>query len=171
MRRRRRLAPLGCAALAALALALPGCGGGASAAPEKARGEQGAAGTEAAAGEDGGTAGAGAAVHCPATLREFAAGLEKLRRRLVAGLTYAEYAAAVKRLRGSYAAIAVGRLSPACLLANGTPAERAFNLYVEAANAWGECLAEPGCGAGDVEAPLQAEWKLASRQLDALRLR
>ncbi len=128
-----------------------------------------AAATGHATGNDGG---AGAApIHCPGSVRQFAAGLETLRRRLAGGLTYAEYVGSVKRLRGSYAAIAVDRLSPACLIAAGTPAERAFDVYIEAANAWGECLSEPGCGAGDVEAPLQAEWKLASRQLDALRLR
>lgn len=99
----------------------------------------------------------------------FAAGLEKLRHRLVAGLTYAEYVAAVKRLRVSYGAISVDRLSPSCLIATGTPAERAFDVYVEAANTWGECLSEPGCDAGQVEAPLQAEWKTASRQLDEVR--
>lgn len=152
------------AGVAVLLLALAGCGGG-SGAP--ARAGQATAGTVAKRADAATTA----AVSCPATLHEFAAGLEKLRHRLVAGLTYAEYAGAVKRLRGSYAAIAVDRLSPACLIAAGAPAERAFDVYIEAANSWGECLSEPGCDAGDVEAPLQAEWKRASRQLDVLRLR
>jgi hypothetical protein len=176
MRPRRWLAAAGCAALTALALALPGCGGGAPATPEKAGAQAGSGTGTVSSGADkpaSGGAGDGSttALRCPATLHRFAAGLESLRQRLVAGLTYAEYVASVKRLRASYATIAVDRLSPACLLAAGTPAERAFDLYIEAANAWGECLSEPGCDAADVEAPLQAEWKLAARQLDALRLR
>ncbi len=175
MRPRRWLAAAGCVALAALALALPGCGGGASAAPDKADAKpQSAAATVAPSGENDSSGGGdptATTAHCPASVHEFATGLAKLRRRLVGGLTYAEYVSAVKRLRENYAAIAVDRLSPACLIATGTPAERAFDVYIEAANAWGECLSEPGCDAGDVEASLQAEWKLASRQLDALRLR
>lgn len=157
------------AALLALALgvaALSGCGG-ASAASESAGARQVSTAKDPRDGEPA----AANAPRCPASLLAFAAGLEKLRHRLVAGLTYAEYVSAVKRLRGSYAAIAVDRLSPACLVATGTPAERAFDVYIEAANTWGDCLSEAGCDAGDVEAPLQAEWKAASRQLDALRLR
>lgn len=154
------------AALLALALvAMSGCGG-ASAAPEPAGAQRASTPSERRGAEPGGSA-----TGCPASLREFAAGLEKLRHGLVAGLTYAEYVGSVKRLRSSYAAIAVDRLSPACLISAGTPAERAFDVYIEAANTWGECLSEPGCDAGDVEAPLQADWKTASRQLDALRLR
>lgn len=175
MRPRRWLAAAGCAALAALALLLPGCGGGApAAAPEKAGAQSGSGAGPAVPGagrpESGGDSPA-AALRCPASLQRFAAGLEQLRHRLVAGLTYAEYVGTVKRLRRGYEAIAVDRLSPSCLVATGTPAERAFDIYVEAANTWGQCLSEPGCDAGDVEAPLQAEWKLASRQLDALRRR
>lgn len=223
-----RLSLAGCAALAMLALALPGCGGGATAAPdradarqasgatpapdqadarqagegapaEKGAGQKGAgqkgAGTAASDGAPGtsasadgtaasdGAPGASASASqttasggaradgCPAQLGRFVDSLESLRRRLVAGLTYGEYADAVRALRARYATIPIARLTPACLLATGTPSERAFNLYAEAANAWGECLSQPGCDAADVEAPLQAEWHLASRQLEALRRR
>lgn len=203
-----RLSLAGCAALAMLALALPGCGGGATAAPdradarqagggapaEKGAGQKGAGtaasdgapgtsesadGTAASDGAPGASAsasqtaasGGARADGCPAQLGRFVDSLESLRRRLVAGLTYGEYADAVRALRARYATIPIARLTPACLLATGTPSERAFNLYAEAANAWGECLSQPGCDAADVEAPLQAEWHLASRQLEALRRR
>jgi hypothetical protein len=105
---------------------------------------------------------------CPTELSRFTDSLQRLRRRLVAGLTYDEYVGAVRALRSEYAAIPVDAVAPACLVATGAPSERAFDVYVEAANRWGECLSEPGCDASTVEAPLQAEWHLAGRQLDSL---
>jgi|ERR1700742_3475788 len=151
------LSAAGCAALVSLALLLPGCGGSSPAA-ETTSAKKGEAKTVVVSG-------------CPTELSRFTDSLRRLRRRLVAGLRYDEYVGAVKDLRSEYAAIPVDTMAPACLLSTGTPSERAFDVYVEAANRWGECLSEPGCDAGDVEAPLQAEWHLASRQLDALRRR
>jgi hypothetical protein len=152
------LSAAGCAALASLALTLPGCGGDSSPAAES---------TIARSGEVGPTL----ARSCPTELSRFTDSLQRLRHRLVAGLTYDEYVGAVRDLRSEYAAIPIDTVAPTCLLSTGAPSERAFDVYVEAANRWGECLSEPGCDAGDVEAPLQAEWHLASRQLDALRRR
>ncbi len=162
------LSAAGCAALASLVLLLPGCGGSSPpsettsgvgrAVPTRAGGERPSSGPIVAAG-------------CPTELSRFADSLQQLRHRLVAGLTYDEYIGAVRDLRSEYAAIPVETIAPTCLLSTGTPSERAFDVYVEAANRWGGCLSEPGCDAGDVEAPLQAEWHLASRQLEALRRR
>jgi hypothetical protein len=115
------------------------------------------------------TVGAVSSGGCPTELSRFTDSLQRLRRRLVAGLTYDEYVSAVKALRSEYAAIPVDAIPPSCLIVTGTPSERAFDVYIAAANRWGECLSEPGCDAGDVEAQLQAEWHLASRQLAALR--
>jgi hypothetical protein len=142
------------AALASLALALSGCGGGSAAATEKTDAKQ---------------VDTVAPRACPTELSRFADTLQRLRRRLVAGLTYDEYVGAVRALRSEYAAIPVEAVGPTCLLRAGTPSERAFDIYVEAANRWGECLSQPGCDGGDVEAPLQAEWHRAARQLATLR--
>lgn len=160
------LSAAGCAALASLAIALPGCGGSSPAAEQTSASP---AGRVAPAREDSRPNGPDASSSCPTELSRFAASLRRLRRHLVAGLTYDQYFAAVKALRSEYAAIPVDAVPPSCLLAIGTPSEKAFDTYIEAANRWGDCLSEPGCDAGDVEAPLQAEWHLASRQLDAAR--
>jgi hypothetical protein len=154
------LSAAGCAALASLALLLPGCGGTSSEAETtNAKSVESVEVKPIVAGA------------CPIELGRFADSLQRLRRRLVAGLSYDDYVGAVRDLRSEYAAIPIDTIAPTCLLATGTPSERAFDIYIEAANRWGECLSEPGCDAGDVEAPLQAEWHLASRQLDALRRR
>jgi len=169
MRAGRWLGATVCAALASLALILPGCGGSSTTAQETAGGQGGGSASAAA---KTGSEGVGISLPtggCPTELSRFAGSLQRLRRRLVAGLTYDEYVGAVKALRSEYAAIPVDAVAPTCLLETGTPSERAFDVYLEAANRWGECLSQPGCDGSDVEAPLQAEWHLASRQLEALR--
>jgi hypothetical protein len=162
------LSAAGCAALASLALVLPGCGG-----DSRATGTTGGAGrvVPTRAGGKRPSPEPVLAGGCPTELSRFTDSLQRLRQRLVAGLTYDAYVGAVRDLRSEYAAIPIETIAPACLLSTGTPSERAFDVYVEAANRWGECLSEPGCDGGDVEAPLQAEWHLASRQLEALRRR
>jgi hypothetical protein len=169
MRPRSRLALAGCAALLAFALALPGCGKDAPA-PEKAAARRGdrqpPTQRQAAA---GGAPGDAAPHRCQTQLGRFVDSLDALRRRLAVGLTYAQYVARVTSLRAIYATIPVHRLGPACLLATGAPSERAFNVYLEAANTWGACLSEAGCGAGDIEATLQAEWRTALRPLSEAR--
>ncbi|MBS1892391.1 MAG: hypothetical protein JST59_13930, partial [Actinobacteria bacterium] len=61
----------------------------------------------------------------------------------------------------------VDKLGAACVTGPAADAEDAFNEYLRAANAWGECAATAGCAASDVEAKLQHRWKLASKSLDA----
>jgi hypothetical protein len=172
-----------------VALALAGCGGGDSAIPGK-EGTGGGAETTATGGpaaaeggatraesEPGGATGPGgnevdgggkkvvASGPCRSQLGEFVHALDRLRVRLATGLSYGEYAAAVKKARGAYAALPAGELPGACLLAAGTAAEKSFNLYIEAANAWGECLADAGCDAVVVEPELQRDWQVASHWL------
>jgi hypothetical protein len=162
------LSAAGCAALASLAIALPGCGSSSPAAEKTSVNSSGRV-VPTHAGESRPSTDPIVSRSCPTELTRFADSLQRLRHRLVAGLTYDQYVAAVKALRSEYAAIRVDAVPPACLLATGTPSERAFDVYIEAANRWGECLSEPGCDAADVEAPLQAEWHLASRQLGGAR--
>jgi hypothetical protein len=52
-----------------------------------------------------------------------------------------------------------------CLDAVGTPAEQAFNRYIQAANDWGECVSEAGCSSETVEPVLQRRWRIASHFL------
>jgi hypothetical protein len=171
-------------------VALAGCGGGDSAIPGKETGEVtrstttvgagdsaeakgGATGARGTAGPTGPTgardagkrAPAVASGSCQAQLGDLVRSLDRLRVRLATGLSYEEYAAAVKRTRRIYAALPADDLPADCLLAAGTPAENSVNRYIEAANAWGECLADAGCDAGVVEPELQRDWQVASHWL------
>lgn len=91
--------------------------------------------------------------------------MARLRDELARGLDYDGYLGEVRATRVVYAAIDPERVPAGCLLASGGPAERAFNLYIDAANAWGDCLATVTCDTGEVEPRLQRQWALAARQL------
>lgn len=156
----RRLALLGCVLIGAVALVLPGCGGDSAATAESGGAPQPKqqAKVEVATGRP-----------CPAQVGAFLKSLETLRRQLAAGLTYEQYAVRVKGLRRSYDDLPVGRLTLECLRSTGTPAEAALNKYVDAANAWGECLADVSCSTATIEPVLQRKWRVASRSLSATR--
>jgi hypothetical protein len=102
---------------------------------------------------------------CQSELGSFVASMDSLRRRLAVGLTYDQYAAEVRGIRSTYLEIPVERVEIDCLDAVATPAERAFNRYVEAANDWGECVSEAGCSSETVEPVLQRRWRIASHFL------
>jgi hypothetical protein len=102
---------------------------------------------------------------CQSQLGSFVASMDSLRRRLAVGVTFDQYAAEVRGIRATYLEIPVERVEIDCLDAVATPAERAFNRYVEAANDWGECVSEAGCGSETVEPVLQRGWRIASHFL------
>jgi hypothetical protein len=154
----RRLPPLGCALAAAAALAFAGCGGSGDATADNAhatRPEPRAKANVAPATRE----------RCPAKVTAFADALDRLRHRLAIGLSYEQYAARVKQLRKAYAELPIDRLTIACLTTTGTPTERAFNKYIDAANAWGECLADASCTTATIEPILQRKWRVASHSL------
>jgi hypothetical protein len=102
---------------------------------------------------------------CQAQLGSFVASMDSLRRRLAVGVTLDQYRAEVRGIRSTYRQIPVDRVELDCLGAIGTPSEKAFNRYIEAANDWGECVSEAGCGSATVEPMLQRRWRSASRFL------
>lgn len=104
---------------------------------------------------------------CEDQLGGFVDSLDALRDGLLAGLTYESYVAEVRDLRDVYGRVPVNRLAVGCLVAVGAPGERALNEYIEAANAWGDCLADASCAPESVEPKLQRGWKLASERLSA----
>ncbi|MBS1676417.1 MAG: hypothetical protein JST08_03440 [Actinobacteria bacterium] len=114
------------------------------------------------------TAGKGAD-GCQARLDNFVSRMADLRQSLVAGLSYDEYVIRVRAIRDAYEAVPVDKLGAACVTGPAAAAEDAFNQYLRAANAWGDCAATAGCTAGDVEGKLQHRWKIASKKLDAAR--
>ncbi len=143
--------------LLSLALVLPGCGEDHS----TAAGETTAIAAPAAKRQRG---------SCGPQLHRFLASMDALRDRLARGLSYDEYLREVKTLRAAYGALDARKLPIGCLLASGTPGERAYNLYIDAVNAWGDCLATVSCDTVSIEPKLQHRWALASAQLsDAQR--
>jgi len=154
--------PAICATLAILALALSACGGG-GATDSRPAAQAGAGAAQVIA--PVGRAKARAAAACRTQLGDFIGSMERLRRRLAVGLSYHQYATAVEGVRAHYEALSIPGLPPHCVVVSGAAGERAFNRYIEAANAWGECLANSGCDSTVVEPQLQREWRIASHFL------
>lgn len=169
---------IGCVLLAALALA--GCGGGHSdstgatfTSQEDGRFQDlgssrnqksgNDAGKSAKSEEDRGPVPAGDL--CQSQLGGFVGSMDGLRRRLAVGLTYDQYVDEVRGVRSTYGKIPVDRLQIDCLTAVAAPGEKAFNRYIEAANDWGECVSESGCGSERIEPVLQRRWRIASHFL------
>jgi hypothetical protein len=155
----RRLALLGCLLAAAATLALPACGSDGGAAPRST--------TPAPASQRARPASAGRP--CPSQVNAFVKSLDSLRGQLAAGLSYEQYAAKIKGLRAAYDGIPVGRLSIGCLTSAGTAGESALDKYIDAANDWGECLADASCSTASIEPVLQRKWRLASGLLGEAR--
>lgn len=141
-----RLTPVLCAVVVAGGLILGGCGDESGATPKSATARQSTAQEDTVPGSE-----PAAATGCPKQLAAFVASLEALRRRLAVGLAYDDYVDAVKSLRAAYSRIPVHRLTLDCLR-TGTPGERALNAHIDAANAWGECLAEAACTTATIAA-------------------
>ncbi|HEX2467263.1 MAG TPA: hypothetical protein VHJ54_03570, partial [Solirubrobacterales bacterium] len=104
---------------------------------------------------------------CRRSLGDLLDAMESLNNVVVVGLDYAGYLSSVENVRAVYAGVPADRLGIVCLARAAGPAERALNAYIEAANAWGDCLADASCDPGQVEPKLQRRWARAS---DALSL-
>lgn len=102
---------------------------------------------------------------CQSQLGSFVGSMDGLRRRLAVGLTYDQYVAEVRGIRSTYGEIPTRKLQVGCLTAVADPGEKAFNRYIEAANDWGECVSEVGCGSAEIEPVLQRRWRIASHFL------
>jgi hypothetical protein len=102
---------------------------------------------------------------CRRQLRRFIGSMGALRDDLARGLSYEDYLPRVKTTRSVYARIRPVKLTAPCLLASAGASERAFNLYIEAANTWGDCLATTTCSTRSIEPALQRKWRLASHHL------
>jgi len=170
---------IGCALLAALLLA--GCGGGDSdttdaptlTSAEDGRFQNSGSQRNQKSGNDGGEAAksgdgrrhVSAGGLCQTQVGSFVGSMDGLRRRLAVGVTYDQYVAEVRGIRSTYGKIPIRRLRVDCLSLVATPAEKAFNRYIEGANEWGECVSELGCGTGEIEPVLQRRWRIASHFL------
>lgn len=145
--------------LLGLALILPACGGEQTA----AAGGDGATTSREAPASDRATARArSTARQCGRWLGEFLDSMESLDNTLAVGLSYGDYLGAVNDVRATYADVQADRLPIGCLARVATPAERALNVYIDAVNAWGNCLASASCGSKSVEPRLQRKWAEAA---------
>jgi hypothetical protein len=102
---------------------------------------------------------------CRGELGSFVASLAALRDDLARGLSYDDYLVRVRGTRAIYAKVRPRQVPAACLVVSGGPAERAFNLYIEAANTWGDCLATVTCDTRSIEPRLRRRWALAGKRL------
>jgi hypothetical protein len=105
---------------------------------------------------------AAATRRCGRLLGDFLDSMESLNNTLAVGLSYDDYVGAVNHVRSTYASVQVDRLPIVCLGRVGGPAERALNVYIGAANTWGDCLATIHCDPEAVEPKLQRKWEEAS---------
>jgi hypothetical protein len=159
---------LGCALIAALLLAGCGGGGGTTGAATVTNNPSTDGPKTATAGKAKSATqkrGARAGSPCQSQLGSFVGSMDGLRRRLAVGVTYDQYVNEVHAIHSTYKDVPVDAVEIDCLNAVGTPAEKAFNRYIEAANDWGECVSELGCGSATVEPILQRRWRIASHLL------
>ena len=153
---------------------MAGCGGGGSdttgAGTATVASKPGAAGTTTAAKDGAGKKHRAAAGSlCQSQLGGFVGSMDSLRRRLAVGVTYDQYVNEVHAIRSTYNRIPTGEVEIDCLGAVGSPAEKAFNRYIEAANDWGDCVSELGCESETVEPVLQRRWRIAAHFLTEAR--
>ena len=153
------------AALLSLALILSSCGDDGSATAGGGKEHTSAARTMASA-----PAGSPAAAkRCRGELGDFLDSIESLGNTLAVGLDYEQYLGSVNRVRASYASVPADRLGLVCLSRVAAPAEGALNVYIDAANEWGNCLAGAACDSESIEPKLQREWERAANQLARAR--
>lgn len=148
-------------ALLGLALAFGACGGERTATADKSGESLSAAGPT----ERKEIRSTATVKRCPSQLSGFLTSLDALRERLARGLTYDDYLREMRAVRSRYDGINVKRLPLGCLFRSGGPAEQALNLYVDAANTWGDCLTTISCDTGSIEPRLRRTWALASDRL------
>jgi hypothetical protein len=106
---------------------------------------------------------------CRRRLGAFVGSMDSLRRRLAVGVTYDQYVDEVHAVGDTYAKVDANAVELDCLTAVGTPGEKAFNRYIEAANEWGDCVSEAGCESAEVEPVLQRQWRIAAHFLGEAR--
>ncbi len=168
--------PLAVLTALALVLGLAACGGGSGSSTTVAVTAAGSTGASGATGREESTApskkrdaAAMGSDTCRGRLGAFVGSMDSLRRRLAVGVTYDQYVDEVEAVRDTYGKIDADEVGIDCLAAVGTPAEKAFNRYIEAANDWGDCVSEAGCESADVEPVLQRQWRTAAHFLGEAR--
>jgi hypothetical protein len=163
---------IACAVVAALSLAA--CGTGSDASSSRPDRESVKTGVEPPFSQTRGSGGSQGAQKrrrppggdlCQSQIGGFLGSMDSLRRRLAVGVTYDQYVNEIHAVRSTYRDVPTAKLQIDCVGAVGVPAEKAFNRYIEAANEWGDCVSEVGCGSAEIEPVLQRRWRIASHFL------
>lgn len=102
---------------------------------------------------------------CGHALGDLLDATESLDNLVAVGVDYESHLSAVNHVRAAYAEVEADELPLPCLVEVAAPAERALNAYIEAANTWGECLADASCEDESVEPELHRLWARARAQL------
>jgi hypothetical protein len=102
---------------------------------------------------------------CNHQIGKWMTALKALNSRLDIGLTESDYTRELGNISVIYHEIDFNSLSPQCLVP-GVNAEKAFNDYIDASNAWSKCFASLTCTNAKVRPKLQSFWAAATRQLD-----
>jgi hypothetical protein len=102
---------------------------------------------------------------CRHTLGDFLDATESLDNLVAVGVNYEGHLSAVNHIRAAYAGVEADELPLPCLAEVAAPAERALNAYIDAANTWGECLADASCEDESVEPDLKRLWARARAQI------
>jgi hypothetical protein len=156
------------------ALTLPGCGDGETSA---AGAEQSVRSTQAGATSSGSRAAVSASkaaadpgarretARCRRALGDFLDATESLDNLVAVGVDYESHLSAVNHIRAAYAEVEADELPLPCLAQVAAPAEGALNAYIDAANTWGECLADASCEDESVEPELKRLWARARTQI------
>lgn len=109
-------------------------------------------------------AAANLAVDCRRQVGGLIRALRNTGSRLDVGLTFADYSNQVGQISIAYDRIPFGRLDFACTGGPGIKAEKAFNEYTKAYNAWNDCVGDLYCDMDSIDPELQKRWQEAGRQ-------
>ncbi len=85
--------------------------------------------------------------------------------RLDVGMSFADYSDQVGEISIAYNRIPFGRMDIECTMGAGISAEKAFNSYNKAYNAWNDCISDLYCDMDSVDPDLQKNWSKAGSQV------
>lgn len=109
------------------------------------------------------------ATSCRQDLGGIIRALQNTDSRLTVGMTFDDYSNQVGQISVAYDRIPFGQLHPRCVAGPGVKAEKAFNSYTEAYNAWNDCIGDLYCDMDSIDSSLQDSWAKATRQLNKAR--
>jgi hypothetical protein len=102
---------------------------------------------------------------CNQQLGRWMTALKSLNSRLDIGMVESDYTKELGNISVVYHEIDFKSLSAQCLVP-GVTAEKAFNDYIDADNAWSKCISSMACTNAKVRPKLQAFWAAATIKID-----